>query len=87
MKYLPFLYFSLYSIRFYSTQSTNSGVLLRDWIHDSLYHPQKGYFTKHAQILQPINHDKDIDLKVFSSFSNREDYLYWLKNVFRYINL
>jgi hypothetical protein len=73
--------FAIISARFLSTRSGNSGVLLREWITDSLYHPQKGYFTKHAQILTPVPQDQDIE--IFSSFSSRKDYLRWLKRVFR----
>jgi NAD-dependent dihydropyrimidine dehydrogenase PreA subunit len=74
--------FAIISARFLSTRSGNSGVLLREWITDSLYHPQKGYFTKHAQILTPVPQDQDIE--IFSSFSSRKDYLRWLKRVFRH---
>lgn len=57
--------------------------LMREWIQDSLYNPEKGYFMQRADI---INHraDKKFDFSVVPSLKGREEYIKEVSKWFRY---
>jgi hypothetical protein len=62
-------------------RSTDS-VILRDWIHDSLYNPKRGYFQKKASIIQERRTKQEL-VSLFRSFKNREAYMDWLRDWYR----
>jgi hypothetical protein len=57
--------------------------LMREWIQDSLYNPEKGYFMQRADIINN-RADKKFYFSVVPSLQGREEYIKEVSKWFRY---